>query len=332
MKVINLLIKDSGGGAEKVVHSIEPHLRKLGVETETISCLPDFEDSAHKALTNSDRMVDRLFLAPIRLARLIKFERPDILHIHCERPEFTYALASILVPRAVRPKLCVSEHTSRPWKKNQLLGLLVRGRLRVLRANWMSCIPSPGKEFVPNPVHVDGELSPGTASLRFAYIGRLTKSKSVDTLVRAFIRLSHNSELIIIGDGPEKENLQELAKGHPRINFEGWNDSPWTVVRESDVYVTCSKFEGMPLSVLEAIHLEIPILASNIPSHRLVLPDECLFSSEDVLLKKMNECFVSKAPFKVNVAEPSIQRWFARPDEVANRWLGFYEDVMRSAN
>jgi glycosyltransferase involved in cell wall biosynthesis len=70
---------------------------------------------------------------------------------------------------------------------------------------------------------------------------------------------------VIIGDGPERARLARLAEGHglkDQVEFSGRVDPVWPALERLDVYVTTSEYEGIPISVLEAMAAGLPVVAT----------------------------------------------------------------------
>lgn len=98
--------------------------------------------------------------------------------------------------------------------------------------------------------------------------GVLTDRKGHEFLIRGFARfVTHAPEiaagLVIMGDGPKKDYLQNLAKSlgiSDRVQFTGFLDNPWRYMASSDVFAMTSKNEGIPNALLEAMYLEnVPV-------------------------------------------------------------------------
>jgi glycosyltransferase involved in cell wall biosynthesis len=109
-----------------------------------------------------------------------------------------------------------------------------------------------------------------------AYVGRLLKSKGVDRLVEAFIRLPHlDCELRLIGDfdfsnsdAISAEWLAEMqSMSNNKINYYGFVNNVRGLLKEVDIYVSLSDREGLPFSVLEAIEAGCFIVLSPVPGH-----------------------------------------------------------------
>lgn len=100
--------------------------------------------------------------------------------------------------------------------------------------------------------------------------GRLTDVKDYSTLIRAFakVRESVNCRLVILGEGEEREQLQNLASGlgvQKHLWMPGFVDNPYKYMRKSDLFVLSSKREGLPTVLIEAMACGTPIIASKSP-------------------------------------------------------------------
>jgi glycosyltransferase EpsD len=101
----------------------------------------------------------------------------------------------------------------------------------------------------------------GIADKSVVYMGRLSYEKSIDQVVKAFalmLKKSPDLKLMLIGGGPEKEKLEKLAAEldiRNKIIFTGFlfGENLVKALWANDVFLTASKSENMPLSVLEAM-------------------------------------------------------------------------------
>ena len=101
------------------------------------------------------------------------------------------------------------------------------------------------------------------------FIGRLAKEKSVDTIINSMKELIvkiPNCKLLIVGDGPERENLEALARSldiEKSIVFTG--EKPWAEIgryyQMGDVFVGASLTETQGLTFTEAMAAQIPVVA-----------------------------------------------------------------------
>jgi glycosyltransferase involved in cell wall biosynthesis len=109
--------------------------------------------------------------------------------------------------------------------------------------------------------------------LRILYLGRVAEQQKRASLMARVIRQSLDSGLdlawTIAGDGPDLLSLHEtFTKDGDRVHFLGavpYSEVP-NVLAEHDVYFLCSDFEGLPLSMLEAMGAGCVPVVSDLPS------------------------------------------------------------------
>lgn len=96
-------------------------------------------------------------------------------------------------------------------------------------------------------------------------VGRLVKVKGIDTFIKAAKTINNNDvNFLIVGDGPEMENLKSLVGDDNRIKFLGWRDDIDIIMEAIDVFVLPSHSEGLPQILLKAMRHAKPIIVSDI--------------------------------------------------------------------
>ncbi len=103
-----------------------------------------------------------------------------------------------------------------------------------------------------------------------ATVGRLVAQKDMTTLLRAFavLRAQRPLRLAIIGDGPDRPGLTELAQqlGIARdTHFLGNRSRPWRYLKRADVFVMSSRFEGFGNTLVEAMAVGCPVVSTDCP-------------------------------------------------------------------
>ena len=102
-------------------------------------------------------------------------------------------------------------------------------------------------------------------------IGRLIPSKNHQMLIKVFAKFYKNfSEyrLLIFGDGPEKNKLQKLITElhlQEKVVLKGFSDSIYEELKKGGIYVSTSITEGISNSLLEALAMGIPTVATDCP-------------------------------------------------------------------
>lgn len=98
-------------------------------------------------------------------------------------------------------------------------------------------------------------------------IGRLGKQKDFKTLISVFalVKQEINAQLIILGEGGEKDNLEKQiqALGLRDVYLEGFVQNPYLYMANSDVLVSTSLWEGFSNVLIEASILGLPIIATD---------------------------------------------------------------------
>jgi glycosyltransferase involved in cell wall biosynthesis len=114
------------------------------------------------------------------------------------------------------------------------------------------------------------EQPPGREGpLTVGYIGRLSREKRVEDLLRAFASLrdgTHYRQLIIAGEGPLRGELEQLSRSlqlEEVVQFAGHVDPRWFFNRV-DVFVNPSLKEGLPNTILEAMSMETLVIATQV--------------------------------------------------------------------
>lgn len=105
----------------------------------------------------------------------------------------------------------------------------------------------------------------------------LDSKKNVEVFIKAGGLLDCSATFLIIGDGPERANLERLAnrlEGKARFVFTGWQEDVSIILSTADLFVLPSKQEGCSNALLEALAHGLPCLGSDIPAIKEVLHSE----------------------------------------------------------
>ena len=102
-------------------------------------------------------------------------------------------------------------------------------------------------------------------------VGRLTKQKDYPTLLKAFqiLRNKQQATLIILGDGELRDKLDAQVKAmelQNDVHLPGFVSNPYKWMRNCDVFVLSSLWEGLPTVLVEAMACGIPVVSTNCKS------------------------------------------------------------------
>jgi glycosyltransferase involved in cell wall biosynthesis len=225
----------------------------------------------------------------MRLSAFLDWHRPDALVAFGPQP---LIVASEAARRSVRPPRLGYVEITRPLQaasvgespfRRRFAAWMFRRALRrvdIAAANSidglaeLTAIVSPGGpeiRVVRNPVDIEAWSMPlapvHTGPLRLLSSGRLVKSKGFSDLLEAAAPLVDRFAftLSIAGTGPELERLRRQASAlglGKRVHFLGWLSDPRAAMREADVFVFPSHYEGFPNAVLEAMAASRPVVSS----------------------------------------------------------------------
>jgi len=274
------------GGAEIVLghllanlgDRVEPSL--LGVDARVLSRLAAYRPSLPWSLV--PRVATKRDLGAIWAhRRAIAAAEPDVVQINLPVPfaEPYTVLAALTVPRA---RVVVVEHLpmATPSPGIRLLKRLTAPRLAAhvavgrraarevehlsgLRAGSIRSIPNG----VPNPGH-DDSLRPPGAEFVVGAVGRFHAQKAFDVLIRAVAQLP-GAHLVLVGDGEERMALERLAADlgiSDRLVVTGWSEAAASCLGSFDVVAIPSRYEGLPLVLLEAMLSGRAIVATGVGS------------------------------------------------------------------
>jgi len=132
-----------------------------------------------------------------------------------------------------------------------------RGLARVI-PNWLPL--APAQTATPG---IRDELGLGEDVFLLGAVGRLHASKGMDVLISAF-RASAPSRaaLLILGDGPQRLELEQLRNGDPRIHLLGYRPDVHHCLRDLDLFISPSREESFGLAIIEAMSAGLPVIAT----------------------------------------------------------------------
>ncbi len=238
------------------------------------------------------------------LPTLILSTRPDILHCHLIPSNIiAKPLGSLLgVPLVIN-----HDHTNDPHRiDNKLLLALDKSTNRFARhiiAVAAACrdflirhesIPPEKITLVPNAIDLR-RFSPATTSRAesrtaldlppdtpvIAGVGRLNPQKNFSLFLKIAAAVSSKfpeTRFLLAGEGPEESLLREQAARlgiAEKVIFAGYIPDTRLVYAAADILLMPSRFEGLPMTLLEAMAMGLPVVASNLDGIAEVVTDSC---------------------------------------------------------
>lgn len=144
------------------------------------------------------------------------------------------------------------------------------------------------QKFKPVVIYNPMTLKPGQratgASKRFLTVGRFTPlHKGIDLLIEAFYLFAGKETewtLDIVGEGPEETKYKRLIHDYnleDRVHIHPFTNQIQEYYSKAQVYVLSSRWEGMPLVLVEAMSHGLPIISSDLPVSQEIMGDFGLY-------------------------------------------------------
>lgn len=112
---------------------------------------------------------------------------------------------------------------------------------------------------------VRDELKVPQGALVVGAVNRLSPQKDPGTLLRAVLPLLHEQpglRLLMVGDGPLRPAVERLAARSGQVVFAGLREDVPRLLTAMDIFVTASRWEGLPRTVLQAVATGLPVVAT----------------------------------------------------------------------
>ena len=171
--------------------------------------------------------------------------------------------------------------------------------------------------------------------LRIISICRFVSQKNIHEILKIAYR-SPLHKFIIIGEGPLWENINKEKK---QLNLEnvqllGLKKNVFKYLKESDLYLSTSLYEGLPISIIEAMSIGLPILASNVVGNKdTVLHNESgfLYDLGDIQMAQYYINLIGgdlKLRNKISEASYLRQKKYFNIDKMIKNHLQLYQSIL----
>lgn len=196
---------------------------------------------------------------------------------------------------------------------------------------------------IPNALgnpHIAQADDPVHRKNTIAAMGRLAVEKDYPTLLRAFAPVHQrypSLRLEIYGDGPEKKRLVDIARElgiGEAVAFCGTDPKAILRITDASCYVLCSKFEGMPNALMEAMAVGLPCVSTDCPNG----PAELITHEKNGLLVPVGDADkLSEAILRMIEDRDFAERCGERAREIRNthsmeklaqKYIDFIEEVL----
>ncbi|USB33025.1 glycosyltransferase [Paenibacillus sp. YPG26] len=255
-------------------------LAEMGVEVHTLNMRKGIPDPR----------------AIFRLRRLIRSFKPDVIHSHMVHANLLARVTRLFVP--MRLLICTAHSMNEGgWLRNLLYRItdplcdLMTNVSREAVDRYIEIKAAPRRKIIlmPNGINLEhfsrsvqdriqlrDEMKLADRFIWLA-LGRLVPEKDYETMLLAFARVLEvypESRLLIAGIGPERSRLEELCrklKLGEAVWFLGMRTDAARLMSAADGYLMSSRWEGLPMVLLEASASGLPIAATDVGGNKEVV-------------------------------------------------------------
>ena len=239
----------------------------------------------------------RLIALPILMASYLKKEKPDILFSGGPIGNCMILMARTL--SLTSTKIFITEHSTPsldvPEVSNQKIRSILPYLMKKLypKADEIIAVsktvaedlsqyisyPIQNIQVIYNPVVSDELIQKSKEPIShpwfanrhtpiITYVGRLVPLKNIPLLIEAFsiVNKTNPCKLLIIGEGAELDSLVsrvERLQLEDKVEFMGHCENPYPFIRQSDLLILTSKWEGLPTVIIEALACNTQVVATN---------------------------------------------------------------------
>jgi len=300
----------------------------------------------------------------LRLARLIRRLKPDVLHAHMVHANLLGRITRLIahVPvmiSTVHNLRETSEKGGPTWYKEVLYRItdFLADRTTIIaqsafeRYVRVGAVPRSKLEMIPNGVDTirfqpssqlrsesRAKLSVGSNFVWVA-IGRLVEQKNYPNLLRVVHTLSApNWRLLIVGDGPLGDSLRKLSRElglQDKVRFIPPSEDVLGMYAAADGFVMSSEFEGMSAALQEAIAMALPCVVTDVGANRdlvcdavtgYVVPPTDSNSLGEAMERLMTAPFASREQFGESARRFAVTNYEFKV--VARKWFDLYEQCL----
>ena len=339
MKILQVIPYFCFGGAETMCENLTYALKAQGHQVTVVSLYHErtpiserMEAAGVRILYLDKKLGLDLSMIP-KLAKILSQEKPDVVHTHLDVIKYAVAAARLKgIRRCVHTVHNVAEKEAEGRLQKIINGTYFRLGWSVpvalspeVKRSILSFYGLPGDRV---PVIYNGvDLSrcrikeDYAGGRRLLHIGRFNEQKDHRGLLDAFVRIRKeipDMSLDLIGDGERMEDIRSYARQlglEGSVRFLGSRSNVYPHLREADIFLLPSKYEGMPMTIIEAMGTGLPIVATAVGG----VPD-MLTNEESGLLTARSPEAVAEAVLRLARDEELRQRLGRRAKQESRRF------------
>ena len=296
------------------------------------------------------------FLALFSLIRIIRSEKPDIIHTHMSKAGLLGRIAALVSMRKIRIVHSYHGHvldgyfnklfTQIVVNLEKILGKLTDAfvfdggntQLEVnnygIRPKKLQLVILPGliKRVTDNRI-----TRVSNTRLQILVVARIERVKRIDLILSVVRNLQKNYptlgfDVTIVGDGELRTGFEDICeKEMLQIKFVGWTDGVGKYYQEADILLSTSDSEGTPLTFMEAASYGCPVISTNVGSIVDLIDDGktgilCTNNPEEIAKEIFN--LWSEPGLLNNLSQNSLDK--ASKEFTADKFIQKHSNLYRS--
>lgn len=256
----------------------------------------------------------------IRLLSIIDEVNPDLIHAHSSKAGLLARLAAKI---ANKPTV----FTAHGWGFKPGVPILRRYLVRIGETfcAWLTdkivCVSEYDRNLAESyKVAKSSQLcmirngitdttlmaQPENSPVKIIMVARFDEPKQQEQLVACFSNISSDSaKLILVGDGPNLDKVKQIVKNiglEDRVIFTGDRDDVDRLLSDAHIFVLLSEYEGLPISIIEAMRAGLPVIASAVGG----IPEEVADRESGFLVPNDRSAITEK--LNLTIESPSLRQ------------------------
>ncbi|MHB8454392.1 MAG: glycosyltransferase family 4 protein [Acidiferrobacterales bacterium] len=342
IKVTHVMLSRGFGGGERLFVDLCLALAQHGVQVQAIHNCDFVRRSTFDNIPGLSAVPISMWggwdpFARAQIVRAINAYRPDLIHSHFARGASVAGTAA----RRMDIPVAANLHNYAALKYYRNINMFVPSTEDQKRYLMNNGVASRNIRIIPHFSRmepVNQRVLERLPAAVFVSYGRFVRKKGFDVLLHAVRQLADHSQdirLMLGGDGPERANLEALARSldlGTRVEFSGWIDDVAAFLARGSFFVLPSIDEPFGIAVLEAMASGRTIITTNSKGPLEVLDEDTAYFVEignaDSLARGMRSA-LDDTPLSLSRARAALTRYADRyhAEVVIPQFLSLYEDL-----
>ena len=345
MKVLQIIPMFKLAGAETMCENLCKALQNQGCDVVAVSLYTEHTPITDR-LENAGIKVIYLgkrrgfdFSIFVKLYQLMKKERPEVVHTHIYAARYALPVAAFCgIPKKIHTLHNIAQQEQA--KAGKIVNKFMFKHCGVVPAALSEEVKKTVEEVYKLsaekiPVIFNGvDLSNCKVKedytkrdeFKIVHIGRFMDVKNHAMILKTFALFAKqhtDAKLQLIGDGELRKDMEQLAQElgvENSVEFAGLQSNVYPWLHDADIFILPSKFEGMPMTLIEAMGTGLPIIASAVGG----VPDMLTDGENAMLIKPKSEQLL--ASLEMLYHDESIRRVLGQ--KALQRSLAFSSETM----